>query len=288
MNKKTLCLSAATSLLITGAAWAQAPAPAKYIRIFREEVKVGKGAAHEKFEVSYPQAFAKASWPRHYIAMTSISGPGEAWFIEGHDSMASIEQDTQATEKNAALQAELEGLSARDAEFISGLRTIVARYREDLSYRASPPNLAKARYMWVYTDRVHRGHGNDYEQSVKMDVAAFEKANITNERWACYQVVMGAPVGTYLYFGPLTSLAEADIDNSKAYDEAMGEDNRGRYRQITRDAVISSESQVFAFSPKMSYVSKEFAAVDPDYWTPKPLAAKVPAKAKAETPAKKP
>ncbi len=288
MSKRILCFLSATTLLISGAAWAQAPAPAKYIRIFREEVKVGKGAAHEKFEVAYPQAFAKASWPRHYIAMTSISGPGEAWFIEGHDSMASIEQDEQASQKNAALQAELEGLSARDADFISSLRVIVARYREDLSYRASPPNLAKARYMWVYTDRIRPGHRNDYEQSVKMDASAYEKAKITNERWACYQVVMGAPAGTYLYFGPMTSLSEADVDNSKAYDEAMGEDNRARYRQITRDGVISGESQVFALSPKMSYVSKEFAAVDPEYWTPKPLAAKVPAKAKAETPAKKP
>jgi hypothetical protein len=71
--------------------------------------------------------------------------------------------------------------------------------------------------------------------------------------------------------------------HGKAYQEALGEENRGRIRDLQGGAVQSSSSQVFAFSPKMSYVSKEFASGDPDYWTPKPAAAaKVPAMKKEE------
>ena len=37
------------------------------------------------------------------------------------------------------------------------------------------------------------------------------------------------------------------------------------------------ESLLFAIDPKMSYVSKEFAAGDPEFWTPKPAARKTSA-----------
>ena len=59
----------------------------------------------------------------------------------------------------------------------------------------------------------------------------------------------------------------------------MGEEGRARISKLQQEALLSSNSQVFAFSPKMSYVSKEFAANDPDFWTPKPPAPK-PAEAK--------
>ena len=57
------------------------PSPPKVLRIYREEVKPGKVAAHEKVEVGWPQAFTKANYAVHYLAMTSMAGPYEAWFI---------------------------------------------------------------------------------------------------------------------------------------------------------------------------------------------------------------
>jgi hypothetical protein len=35
--------------------------------------------------------------------------------------------------------------------------------------------------------------------------------------------------------------------------------------------IAGEESTLFAIDPKMSYVSKEFAAGDPEFWTPKPV-----------------
>src|SRR5262245_22588989 len=120
--------------------------------------------------------------------------------------------------------------------------------------------------MWVFRETVKAGWSNEYEQAGKMDIAAYEKAGIKDERWAAYQVIAGLPAGTYLYFAPMAALKEADIDNSKAYRDAAGEDNRARMRQINRDAIVPGSGQlaVFSLSPKMSYVSKEFAAADPD------------------------
>jgi hypothetical protein len=54
----------------------------------------------------------------------------------------------------------------------------------------------------------------------------------------------------------------------------MGERNRQRLDALAPEVVQSSESLLFAFNPRMSYVSKEFAAGDPEFWNPKPASAK--------------
>lgn len=257
--------------------------PAKVIRIFREEVKPGRAAAHEKNESAWAQAFARAGYGAHYVALTSMSGPPEAWFIEPHDTFASIEKADKDVEKNAALVAEVEALSARDGDLLSASRGLMARYREDLSYRPSPVGLGKVRYVGVFSERVKPGYRRDYEESVKLDVAAYTKAGISNERWIAYQVAAGSPGGLYVYFAPMASLAEADIDNQKVYDEAIGERGRARQIEIARQGMLSSEFQVFAVNPKMSYLPKEVTGVDPAFWTPKPAAPK-PAAAKSDKP----
>ena len=42
--------------------------------------------------------------------------------------------------------------------------------------------------------------------------------------------------------------------------------------------MVNEESTLLTINPKMSYVSKEFAAGDPDFWTPKPVRAARPAR----------
>lgn len=287
-DRKLLLAVSCLTVVAPSAARAQAPAaddPAKVIRIYREEIKPGRGAAHERNESAWVQAFAKANTGAHYVALTSMTGPSEAWFCEGHDSFASIEKADKEIEKNAALTAEIEALSAKDGDMVSGSRGLVARYRKDLSYRPSPVNLGKAHYWGVFIERVKPGYREDYEESSRMDVAAYTKAGINSERWLAYQVAAGSPGGLYFYFVPMTSLAEGDIDNEKAYAEAMGERGRSRQSEITRQGVLSSEFQLFAVSPKMSYLPKEVTSADPDFWTPKPAA---PPKAGAKTDKPKP
>jgi hypothetical protein len=280
----TLAASAAVTLAQTPAP----AAPAKMIRIFREQVKPGKGPAHQKFEASWVQAVTRGGSKMHYLALDAVTGSPETWFIEGHDSFEALAAAIKEDEANTAMTSQLEAMAAQESDFLTNAQAIIARYREDLSYRASPPNLGQARFMWVYRETVKAGYGNDYEQAGKMFVAAYEKAGIKDERWAAYQVVAGLPAGTYIYFQPLAALKEADIDNTKAFREAMGEDNRARTRQVNREAIVpgSGQDTIFSMSPKMSYVSKEFVAADPEFWSPKPAAttAKVPAKQEVKKP----
>jgi hypothetical protein len=279
-------LGAADSLL----AQEKAPmGPPKVLQIFREEVKYGRGSAHEKNEAAYVAAFKRAKWPTTYLAIASATGPGEAWFLTGYDSFEAWEKDSKAAEKATALQAELTQLGEKDAEYVSNGRSIVAVYRPDLSYHPGI-NVGTYRYFEVETVRVRLGFGNTFTEMEKLAVAAHEKANI-DEHWACFEVAEGMPAGTFLFFTPMKSLKEADSDHGQAVRAAMGEEAVARRRQFAREGIALADSNIFAFSPKMSYAPKAWVDADPDFWAPKPKAAAKAAAAEGEAkpaaPAKK-
>ena len=52
-----------------------------FLRIVREEVKLGRGAEHAKLEAGWPAAFERAKSPDYYLAMDSLTG-SEAWFVQ--------------------------------------------------------------------------------------------------------------------------------------------------------------------------------------------------------------
>ncbi len=276
--KKRIFLCVAVCLFLSSGliALAQEPAssgPPKVLQIYREEVKPWKGAAHEKVEAAWSRALANAKSSAHYLGMVSVAGPSEAWFLTGFDSLAAWERNRMENEKNTALTAEIDQLGERDGEFLTGVRSVVATYRENLSYRPGGMNLGQMRYFYVTTFRIRPGHEKDYLDANKIVREAHEKANVP-EHWAVYQVISGMPSGTYLVFQPLKTLAEVDAfseTHGKMYGEAIGEEGRQKLRDLASASTITSETSIFLFNPKMSYVSQELASADPTFWTPKPV-----------------
>ena len=61
--------------------------------------------------------------------------------------------------------------------------------------------------------------------------------------------------------------------------DAMGVENFGRLMKGSGDVFASLETNLFAVSPQMSYVSKEVGDTDANFWKPK-----APAKPAAENP----
>ena len=230
MKKTPFVLAAVCGLGLTSATLVRAADPVpppKVIQIYREIVKPGHGVAHAKTEAGWPAAFAKASWPTHYFALTSTSGPGEAWFITGFESYAAYEKDLKAAEQNAALQSEIDRLGAADGEHLSGTSSLFASYRDDLSYRA-PVSIPEMRHFMVTTYRVKPGRSAEFVAARKLVQAAHEKVNM-DEHWATYQVISGAPTGTYLLFLPIKSMAEMDSaqeSHGKAYEAALNQSER--------------------------------------------------------------
>ena len=290
-----LILAMGVALGVAGSLRAQekpSMGPPKVIQIWREDVKPGKSAAHQKVEAGWPRAFANAKSPTHYLAMESISGPNEAWFVTGFDSLAAWEKDRQDNDKNPTLAAELARLSAQDGELLTGVRSVAATLRDDLSYNLGSVNLGQMRYFYLTTARVRPGHDSEFVESMKMVRAAHEKGKVP-ETWAVFEVSYGMAHGTYLIFQPLKSLAEVDAfpRTHEAYREAVGDDGRKKLAELDSASTLSRETNLFAFSPKMSYVGKETIDADPDFWAPKPKAAAKAAAAEGEVkpaaPAKK-
>jgi hypothetical protein len=53
--------------------------------------------------------------------------------------------------------------------------------------------------------------------------------------------------------------------HGKAYQDALGEDGQMKVDEFQGQGVESTEAQLFAFSPKMSYPSPKWVEADPDF-----------------------
>lgn len=248
---------------------AQEPGPPAVLQIGREAIKEGRSSAHEKVEADWARMVRKNKFPFHYIALTSMTGPGEVWFVSAYPSFAAVEQGLKESQK-PGFKADNDLLDARDGEIRSTSRTMYAVYRKDMSYHPEQANIGKTRYVSIESFRVKLGHTEDFMTGSKMFISAFEKANI-KAPMLVYQVVAGAPEGLFLFIEPMESLKTLDEmpAREKALADAMGAENFQRMMKGAGDVFTSIESSLFAINPKMSYVSKETEDADPAYWRPK-------------------
>jgi hypothetical protein len=285
--KHCICLTSAIAVMAftTSPTFAQDPTgPPPLLRIIREDIKPGRGAAHERIETGYVRAFSKSKYP-NYIAMTSVTGTDQAWFIEPYANYAALGAAIQLVDHDPALKKQLDLIDPQDGDVRTGGRSMILVYQKDLSYRAEDlaRDIPKAHYMRVQTIRIKTGHAPEFAEVRKTLNAALAKMNITGGA-VVYTVSSGAPAGTYIVFRPAESLKAMDPGPTPAMtiQQAMGGDAAfASYRKANNDLVVSSENVLFAFSPKMSYPSKRFVDADPDFWSPKPAAA-APAKAAAK------
>jgi hypothetical protein len=275
--RKFLSLLLAVALLLPVAAWAQTQAtekstdehmgPPKIIRIGREEVKPGRIDAHNKLEAAWAEGIRKAGTPTYYLAATSITGPSEAWFISGYDSWASLEKENKLFDSTPALSSVSQQYGPQESELLSSMRTVIARYREDLSYQPDV-QLGQMRYFNVRTVRVKIGHDSDYAQIRKLVNEARQKANFDVHQ-AVFQVASGGNSSTYLVFTPIKSLDAIDQSSPEASNKLLGEDARKELLGLVDKTIAYTEDNILAFDPKMSNASPTTVAQDSEFWTSK-------------------
>jgi len=274
--KRVAGLGLSLLLLMAGMAVAQqAPqAPPKVLVITREFVKPGRGGiTHEKVENAYVQAFAHAKWPIHYVGMNSLSGKSRALFFTGYDSFEDWEKDSMAIQKDPALSAALDHTGLIDGDLLDSTEATTFNYREDYSLRPDA-DLAHRRYMEVSVFHVRPGHRKEWDDGMKIVLAAYQKG-MPEAHWACYEVAYGMPDNTFIFLTARTSLSEVDkvFAESKDFDAAIGEEGMKKLDELTAASVESSETNFFAIDPRMSYVADEVGAADPGFWNPKPVSA---------------
>jgi hypothetical protein len=253
----------------------EVPGPPKVLLVVREDIKPGMMPAHNKHSATFAKIFTKLQTPNERIAMVPVAGSeNEVVYLTGADSFAELAGTMEATDKkmsavDGSTKAELDRLEKEAPELHTAMRDMLAIFRPELSFNPTAP-IPQMRYFSVTTVRIRPGHDAQYADYVQKVVnVARQKAKVDNLHLATYQIISGAPGGTYMYFRPMKSLGELDEPIGMKVRSAMSDDMKKDADKSASDAIMSSDTSTYMFLPGMSYVSKEFAATDPDFWHPK-------------------
>ncbi len=241
------------------------------VTIIREQVNVGRAADHARIEAGWPALYGRANSPDYYLAMTSMTGTPEAWYVIPSASHAAY---AETMRRDFGLQDELDRLSRADAEVLDGIRTIQALARPDLSMGAYP-DLTKQRFWEISIARVRPGREAEFDAAAKAYGTAAQRS-APNSQYRVYQVVAGMPTPTYIIFSSVASYGEFDqmlADGMKTMAGATAAE-QAALQKFSTEATLSWESNRFRLDPRQSYVSRDVRATDPAFWGPMPTAAR--------------
>ena len=249
--------------------------PPKVLYIVREDIKPGMMDAHSKHSASFANIFRTLDTPNHRIALVPVAGSeNEVVYLTGADSFKELEDILNGTDKkmsavSGSTKAELDRLNKEAPALHAAMRDLLTAFRPDLSYNPNV-DIRTMRYFSITTTRLRPGHDAEYAEYVGKMISVAQKTKLDNFHLAAFQVVTGAPSGTYLFFRPMKSLAELDEPTGMKMRAAMSDDQKKGADKTVSDAVMSSETSTYWMTPSMSYVEKDFAAGDPAFWNPKP------------------
>lgn len=212
-----------------------------------------------------PYADARAAV--NVIGLSAITGLPETWFIESHLNFSSLEDLDRALDAIGASRANASPDAGQD-DILAPARTLIATYQPQWSYRPDQASrlFPQAHYFHVTVYRVRSGTEADFNSLVSLRRASLDSLNLDRPDIA-YAVISGAPSGTYIFLSPIVSLRTLDdgVPNTPAYAQGLAE-ARAKARSNTAPAEISREHLLFRVEPRLSYVSEDFAASNPEFW----------------------
>lgn len=276
MFQKSIGLCAGLCFFVAGAVGISASAqettakvtsPPKVLAVDVEFLKPGKGgSAHQKTERAFIEANEKAKSPDHYLALEALSGQPRELFFFGYDSFAALEKTRQQEMANTQLSADIDRAYAEDGELLSSMERNILTLRDDLIPETGV-SIATMRYMQITRVTIRPGHVQEWEEYLKLFWNA-EKKTDPNRHVALYQSTFGwQNGGVWLVMSPMKSLDEVDNMNatSAKFRENMGSDLK-HYGELAASIIESSQRNLYAFDPSMSYVSDDWVKADPSFW----------------------
>jgi hypothetical protein len=275
MSTRTTLIAAALCLGAAAAVSAQnAPSPVKtgpkYLMIVDENVKAGKGAAHEKNEAGWAAEYSKADNKAYYFAMNPMTGGTSTLYISGYNSWAEVSAAQDAVAKVPGLQEKIAAYADKENDFLNGVRVTWAAFQPAITI-GDVPDFAKVHGYRITTYRVRIGHTDEFVEARKMLKAGYEKAGVTTAHFGVFVVTQGVTVPTYLVFRPFTSLAEFDSDSATnaTVMAQVPADSMKKYDKLIEASLVARETDTYTISPKTSYVPAAFADADP-FWKNSP------------------
>jgi hypothetical protein len=130
---------------------AQVSAP-RFMYIYRDSLKRDVDSAYRVIEDDGAQICAHLRCPNPYIAIESLSGPHEAWWLNVFATAADTARVANVYATNRALSTALGVVAQRKATLIGTPIQGFAAYRRDLS-RGTPWSVVGARFIVVVVTR---------------------------------------------------------------------------------------------------------------------------------------
>lgn len=243
---------------------AQTQGPSKYLFLSDVGLKPEQNSAFEKLESDEAQALRAANAPGHHIAMWAITGGSHVVYMHAFDSFADLQKNHDATMAMSKLMDTLRTDNAAEAALVADRHSSVYSYEPDLSLNVHA-DLSKMHFMRIIIFHVRNGHDQDFQDVVKQFVKAYQ-TNLPEAHWAMFEKRYGVGSdNTYILCTAMDSLSYVDgmREGGKKFEAAVGADQLKALRSGLNAAVESDESDLFAFSPEMSYVPDNW---DQSFW----------------------
>lgn len=238
--------------------------PPAVLQVNREFLRIGHHADVLEIERQSVQGQAELKSPHSYLALTSMSGPDELWWLHGFDSYAGIDQEWAKVRAVPGLMEQWSRTPKLKSDMVSGSGEMFAHFRDDLSYGGGLTG-NRTRYLIITTVTVAPGHGGDFAELRRQIRAGHERARAA-DNLAVYHVDSGMPDGTYLMFTFAASLDEAGTVmqyRSRSQERAANEP----LAVLTAKSIQQSQTVVFAVNPEISFPAGEWIQSDPEFWS---------------------
>jgi hypothetical protein len=212
-------------------------------------LRVIRSVARPGLEANVIQPYVNAKAPVMVFGMTAITGMPETWLVEAHDSFASIE-DLDKTLGAVVPGGAASVMATGPDDLLTPSRAMIAIYRPEWSYRPQEALqlVSKATYYHVSIYRSLSGADADFAEVNRERRAGLASVNLDRPDIA-YEVIGGAPSGTYLVLAPLTSLRT--LDDGIAARSVRGGGGGGA---AAAKAGVTREHLLFHVEPRMGYV----------------------------------
>ncbi len=187
---------------------------------------------------------------------------------------AGIEQGMQLFEgalRKAYGEAEAQSLLEEFNNCVTSTRSEVRRRRTDLSPSFPTDSAGYTKWVgearWNRTSmvRIRPGRTAEYEAAIKTLKEALESKN---PKWVVsVSQSMAGQQGTVFYITTLTG-SLGGFDSSPLLSDLLGEEGYGKYLHTVAETVLSSETIINRFLPRLSNPPEEIASAAPEFWKP--------------------
>jgi hypothetical protein len=233
-----------------------AGAPPKVVLLVHQQMLPGKSGERDKLEAETSRKFDEFGVPIPWLEMEAVTGAPGSLFFDPANSFDEIDRAGQLLGEAYSAHPNLAQLQGAIEELLASSKTVFAVRRDDLG--AGEIDLSKAHYLRITVVNLRPGHEGDFAEANKIRGRAQ-----TGAAWVVYEADSGTTAPTFLVVETLRSLGDLD---KKPDLKGATEKDRKQLEQIARDAYASVESNLYAFHPEMSHVSRAFAAADPEFW----------------------